>query len=144
MWQTIGIIVSPLKHAVFWLVSRVHKTTRPRVAIIYGDEVLVVRNWGDRKWSLPGGGAHRGEEPKRAAVRECKEELGVEIPPEELEFVMILEQKTYFAPVYSWKPDKKPLITAQKMEITGVKWYSKHTILNNPTEVSETVSTLIF
>jgi len=45
-------------------------------------EVLLVRHtYGTRRseWDLPGGGVKRGEEPREAARREAREELGVEI-----------------------------------------------------------------
>lgn len=144
VWHGIGIVVSPLKHTVFWMVSRVHRTTRPRVAIICGDEVLAVRHWGDRKWALPGGGVHRGEAHEVTVARECQEELGVTIPPEELELSITMEMKLYTAPVYIWKIDKKPSLTLQKLEITGAKWLSKRVIALHPTEVNTTVSALIF
>ncbi len=43
--------------------------------------LLFVRHaYGDRRaWDLPGGGAHRGEEPLAAARREAREELGVDV-----------------------------------------------------------------
>ena len=46
-----------------------------------GDEVLLVRHTYGRetRWELPGGGIKRREEPRDAARREAREELGVEI-----------------------------------------------------------------
>ena len=49
-----------------------------------GDDLVYVRHtYGDRDaWELPGGGIKRGEEPRAAAAREAREELGVDIAPE--------------------------------------------------------------
>ena len=51
---------------------------------IKGDKILVVK----RKngfWEFPGGKIEWGENPREAAIRECKEEVGAE--PEEMLFV---------------------------------------------------------
>ena len=127
LWHGIGVLLRPAKIAVFWLLSRVHKTTRPRVAIICGGEVLLVRNWGDRDWALPGGGAHRNEDPKQAAVREIYEELGVNFRPSDLSYIETVDLGTYYAPLYVAKRDKKPTLKVQAMEITAVKWCTKAT-----------------
>jgi ADP-ribose pyrophosphatase YjhB (NUDIX family) len=44
-----------------------------------GEIVLVRHTYGPRKtWQLPGGAAHRGEDPASVAAREMREELGLE------------------------------------------------------------------
>ncbi len=55
---------------------------RSRLLIVHDGSVLLVKNWlGLGHWSVPGGGAHRGENPKNAALREVQEELGLEVNP---------------------------------------------------------------
>lgn len=51
---------------------------RTRIIVTQGNHILLVKGWiNDGKWSLPGGGLHRGEEPKKGALRELKEETGI-------------------------------------------------------------------
>lgn len=47
--------------------------------------VLTVRKRGTGRFMLPGGKPERGEDARAAAVRECREEIGIEIDPEALE-----------------------------------------------------------
>lgn len=35
----------------------------------------------DGLWEFPGGGVHIGESPENAAVRECREEVGLQVKP---------------------------------------------------------------
>lgn len=49
-----------------------------RAAVFRGDAILMVREASDGLWSLPGGWIDVGESPAQAAVREVKEETGLE------------------------------------------------------------------
>ena len=65
---------------------------RPRrrgvfIAVWHGDEVIVIRNSYRSWYALPAGGIKRSETPLQAAVRELREEVGVEVSPEDLRFV---------------------------------------------------------
>lgn len=124
-WQLIGRALAPAKHAAFRGLALVHKTTRPRVALVCGDQILLVQNWGESKWSLPGGGAHHGEAPIQAAIREVHEELGVLLDPEQLVYVDTFELPTFYAPVFIARCDQKPAIRRQKIEIYDVQWFAK-------------------
>lgn len=53
--------------------------------VTYGDKVLLVKGTlSSGKWTLPGGGVHRGERAAAAASRELQEETGIKIAPDEL------------------------------------------------------------
>jgi len=62
---------------VYWFVFR-PDVRGVKCLLTRGEEVLLVRHtYGDRRWDLPGGTLHRGEDPAAAARREMEEELGV-------------------------------------------------------------------
>jgi ADP-ribose pyrophosphatase YjhB (NUDIX family) len=50
-----------------------------RAAVFDGNRLLLVREWEDGCWTLPGGWADVGESPSVAAVREAKEESGYDV-----------------------------------------------------------------
>ena len=63
----------------------VDKGRRVGVILRRNDEILLVRQYryliDDMSWELPGGGINEDETPEEAAVRECREEAGVECGP---------------------------------------------------------------
>lgn len=63
---------------VWWFVRRPH-TQGVKIVVVRGDEALFIRHtYGNRRvWEFPGGGIRRGEEPRDAAVRELREEVGL-------------------------------------------------------------------
>lgn len=49
-----------------------------------GNEILLVQESADGRWSLPGGWADVGYSPKEAITKECKEETGLDVTAERL------------------------------------------------------------
>ena len=53
---------------------------RSRILIIHNNTFLAVKHtFGRSTWGLPGGGVKIGESHKSAAIREAREELGIEL-----------------------------------------------------------------
>ncbi|MGN6168139.1 MAG: NUDIX hydrolase [Solirubrobacteraceae bacterium] len=55
-----------------------------RAAVIAQERILLVQERDDGGWALPGGWADVGESAGEAAVRETREEAGIEVRPEKL------------------------------------------------------------
>ena len=66
-----------------------------RVAVFDGDGVLLVQEISDRRWSLPGGWADVGESPAEVAVREAREETGLEVRPVRLLAVLDMRKHSH-------------------------------------------------
>jgi ADP-ribose pyrophosphatase YjhB (NUDIX family) len=49
-----------------------------RTAVFSEGRILLVQEWLDGGWTLPGGWADEGDSPREAAERECREESGYE------------------------------------------------------------------
>ncbi len=77
-------------------------------------------------WSITSGGTDSGETTVETAYREVKEELGIEIKPEELELMMSYKRNHDFVDVYLARKDiNLEEIVMQKEEVTEVKWVTK-------------------
>lgn len=65
---------------IFWKFTK-HKKSRARAIILNKEKskILLVRNITYRAFHLPGGGLEKGEDAKKAVVREIKEELDIDI-----------------------------------------------------------------
>ncbi len=50
-----------------------------KIVLIYRDKILLIRNSYRQGWTLPGGGIKRNESPRGAAIREVREEVGIDI-----------------------------------------------------------------
>lgn len=82
-------------------------------------------------WSITSGGTDLGETTLDTAYREVKEELGIELKPEEVELMMSYKRNHDFVDVYLARKDiKLEEITMQKEEVTDVKWVTKEEIEN--------------
>jgi ADP-ribose pyrophosphatase YjhB (NUDIX family) len=55
-----------------------------RAAVIVQEEILLVKERDDGRWALPGGWADVGESAGEAAVRETREEAGIDVQPQKV------------------------------------------------------------
>lgn len=71
-----------------WLVRRIAPTYTVGAVVlvrdVHADRLLMLRQPGNRGWSLPAGLLARGESPPAGAVRELAEETGIELSTDQL------------------------------------------------------------
>lgn len=83
------------------------------------------------KWSQTGGGVDEGETTLEAALRECSEELGISINPDNMELILSFKRKYDFVDVWLVKQDLKiEELVLQEDEVSEVKWATIDEIRN--------------
>lgn len=120
-------------------VGRTHERGKPLAA---GDYHLVVSIWIRNRagqwlvqkradtvkaspglWANTAGAAQAGETSRLAAAREVREELGLTIDPEKLEFLWRVQRQNFFSDVYAlqWEGELSEL-RLQKEEVADARW----------------------
>ena len=78
------------------------------------------------QWGLPGGKIDQGENKQLAMVREIKEETGVKVSPENLEYLVKLyvkyPQDYFIYHIFRIKLNKLPKLKLSINEHKGYKW----------------------
>lgn len=123
------------------------RTYGVRVMILYDNTFILVRHWYNPLWVMPGGGIKKHETPEQAAIREVKEEIGLEI--EQLDYRLGTysnhkEGKNDTIHCFVVELDKKPQLKFKRLnlEISDVIWSSvkdfpKNTSMATKQRVSE-------
>jgi len=116
----------------WWFVAR-PRITGSYVAVWHGERVLMIRNSYRRLLSLPAGGLKRGEDHLAAAVRELREEVGIEVRPEELRFAgVILNPSGYaedHAHFFELRCDGEPVVRVDGREVVWADFLLPHDAL---------------
>jgi 8-oxo-dGTP diphosphatase len=60
-----------------WWFLRRPRLRGAQIALWHDGEILLIRSSYRSCWELPGGGVRPGESPRDAALRECREEVGI-------------------------------------------------------------------
>ena len=104
----------------WWLVRRPY-AYGAAVAIWHGSSLLMVRTSYRPELDLPGGGIGRGESPLAAAIRELREETGIEAKPAELvdlgEFRFVDNHRRITTFLFTWQPPAPVDAVADEREI---------------------------
>jgi len=92
--KTFWVIVRPIRACYRFFVRPTYKAAK--VVVVRDNKILLVRpDYGHRQWTLPGGNLEKGETYEEAAIREVREETGLEV--RDLTFVREYEaDHTYF------------------------------------------------
>ena len=76
-------------------------------------------------WSQTGGGVNSGENSLQAAIRECNEELGINIDLNKMELVLSFKRKYDFVDVWLVRQNFNiEDLVLQEDEVSDVKWVS--------------------
>lgn len=114
----IALLSKPLIGAAIILLNRNNKT------------LLLKKNYGDFKWSTPGGHIDPGETDWEAAVRELKEETSIEL--DNIEYKVIdswISRRT--AHIYVVRIDMTPHVKLSE-EHSGYRWTPIYDVLDRP------------
>jgi len=137
----------PLARLIFYWHNKIFAVRRVRVAILRpnGDILLVQNSIGDKKWSLPGGGAGRKETDRAAACREVYEELHIRIAPSELKSLGVVTMNSYVAPLFAVRIDqaRADTIVAHRVEIRSWRWVAPTNIPEGAQKSVAHVSSLL-
>ncbi len=126
-WQRLGILAFWVTWPGLWLYLQ--WTTRTRLLLCVDGEILVTRTWlSDGRWSLPGGGLHRGEEPLNGVVREVREETDIVLRLEDIRPLTTTNARfhshglSFRCHYFVAELSAKPVIMLQRFEISGAQW----------------------
>lgn len=95
------------------------------VAVIHEGKILLTQRDDLETWILPSGGVEDGESIARAAIRETKEETGLDVELERL--VGVYSRLSNMSPVHAVLFTAKPIggeIKCQEGETIAVEWFN--------------------
>ena len=104
------------------------------IAVWYDGQILLIKNSYKRYFTLPGGGINKKETFVQAAARELREETGIRVDSQKLEFFGPIESKHEYKHdvVYFWEVElaDKPTVKVDQREVIWASFMDKDTALN--------------
>jgi 8-oxo-dGTP pyrophosphatase MutT (NUDIX family) len=123
-------IVQPIRIA-YWYIVRPHTRGAKCVVERRDGAVLLVRlNYGHKRWTFPGGGVGRREEPMHAAIRELKEETGLvvaQVVPL-FRYTQAVQYKQDTVDVFYVRVEDYEIKKKMDVEIAEVRWFLKEAL----------------
>ena len=103
------------------------RSTRTRIIIEFDGKILVLKNrLNNNRWSLPGGGLHRGEDPTSGVGRELYEETGISIKTTDVAEISrgkINHRGLRYSVVsFCAKLVNSPVLNIQRLEVAEASW----------------------
>ena len=83
------------------------------MAVVWEGRVLVCRHTYRAGHALPGGRVKRGEDPMDAAIRELREEIGIEADPARVRPVY----QDLWTRIFEYRPARRPKVRIDEVEI---------------------------
>ena len=100
------------------------------------DRILAVQQSYRSNLSWPGGGIRRGEEPREAARRELREELGLEVRPDDLvlarETVVEWDIRREHVRVFELRLHGEPVLRIDNREVVAARFVEPQVLLAEP------------
>jgi 8-oxo-dGTP pyrophosphatase MutT (NUDIX family) len=125
-WRA-GLRVAYALLRVYWFAFR-PSICSVHVAVWSRERVLLVRQSYRRGLGLVAGGLRRGESPERAAARELREEVGIQVAAEQLrlvaERVVQHEHKEDHIRIYRLDLEREPAVAIDRREIVWAAFLS--------------------
>lgn len=90
-----------------------------------GRVLLVKHSYGELNWEIPGGAGETGESADQAAVREVREETGIEVAAERLTGVYFERATACHHFVFACRPTLRTEPRPSSPEITDVRWCAR-------------------
>ncbi|OHB11557.1 MAG: hypothetical protein A3H60_01610 [Candidatus Zambryskibacteria bacterium RIFCSPLOWO2_02_FULL_44_12b] len=129
------------------------------VFVVYKDKVLIRKHDKYDKWLAVGGHIELDEDPNQAAIREVKEEAGLDvvlvgevpifesenssykelISPRYMNIHDINPTHKHISLIYFAKSNSNKVIDEGREQSKGYKWFSKHDLERNEEGISESI-----
>jgi 8-oxo-dGTP pyrophosphatase MutT (NUDIX family) len=106
------------------------------IALWHAGEVVLVQTSYRLKLTLPGGGVNRGEAPLAAALREFREECGIDLSAADLKLAFEMVDRSEYrhdhVRIYEASTTTPPLISVDRREILWARLFTPEAALAGP------------